>query len=307
MSDVTVFSKDELEDNTPYELSGPSHIKKHIRVPLGFYSDENANVILKDFCVTWVGFYEKAYEHIVPPRILKDEYQIMYCVEGRGHLVLSGVKYEVSAGDMIFYLKGEAHSYHADAKNPWTVYWVGFSGEHSEHYLALLRVTQHSPIIHVGVDDLLAKHFVEIISVLDFGCFIISLLHATTCLRYILSRMIDIRFDSKLTFTSTATTNSIIEVMHVNINRMMTLDELAYIVGMSKYHLSRRFKKSTGYSPLKYFMRLKIQRACELLMISGSKVKDVSEALGFSTPYHFSEVFKKHTGVSPSSFKDMLR
>ena len=306
MPAITVFSKDELEGAVKYNMWDTPHIKKHIRVPLWFYTDENANVILKDFCVTWAGVYEKAGEHIVPPRILKDEYQIMYCVEGRGHLILSGVKYEATEGDMIFYLKGEAHSYHADAENPWTVYWAGFSGGHSEHYLALLKVTQHSPIIHVGIDDLLVKHFAEITNVLGGGCFLISLLHATTCLRYILSRMIDIRFDSKLTLASAATTNSIIEVMHVNIGRAMTLDELAFTVGMSKYHLSRKFKKSTGYPPLKYFTRLKIQRACELLMISESKVKDVSEALGFATPYHFSEVFKKHTGVSPVRFRDMI-
>ena len=41
-------------------------------------------------------------------------------------------------------------------------------------------------------------------------------------------------------------------------------------------------------------------------MITGVKVKDVSEALGFSTPYYFSETFKKHMGVSPSGLKEML-
>jgi len=301
-----IFGKDELENDKTHSLPDMPHIKKHIRVPLKFYSDKNSNVILKDFCVTWAGFYENAAAHIVQPRVLKDEYQIMYCIEGSGHLILSGTKYNVSQGSIIFFLKGEMHSYHADQNNPWSVYWIGFSGAHSEHYLAMLKVSKSNPIIHVGIDNILVKHFIEVTNVLDYGCFTINLLHATTCLRYILSRVINNRFDSQLTLTGTATTNSIIEVMHVNINRMMTLDELAYSVGMTKYHLSRKFKKSTGYSPLSYFMRLKINRACELLMITGVKVKDVSEALGFNTPYYFSETFKKHTGVSPSSLKEML-
>ena len=279
------------------------YVKKHIVVPFPARTGEAGNAILRELHIPWAGYYEASFGHVLQPRVLEDEYCMLYCIDGFAHVSMDGVTYVAKPGDVLFLLKGVVHACRADEKAPWSTYWIGFAGAHAEYYLKLLKVSLQNPIIHVGIDDALIRHFVETINVLSNGCICHNLLHATACLRYLLSRMIDIRFDPKLTLASTVTTNSIIEIMRTNINRMLSLDEVSRLAGISKYHLTREMKKSEGYPPLKYFMRLKMQRACELLRISGTKVKDVSETLGFGTPYHFSHVFKQHMGVAPNDYR----
>ena len=56
-------------------------------------------------------------------------------------------------------------------------------------------------------------------------------------------------------------------------------------------------------SPVEYFNRLKMQRACELLRFSTKGVKEIGRELGFEDPYYVSHAFKKLTGVSPATFR----
>ena len=87
----------------------------------------------------------------------------------------------------------------------------------------------------------------------------------------------------------------------------LTLDKLAAHAGISKFHLSRKFREAMGKSPMSYFTQMKIQRACELLDTTEDSIQEVAASLGYNTPYYFSEVFKRVTGYSPSGYrKDRL-
>lgn len=57
-------------------------------------------------------------------------------------------------------------------------------------------------------------------------------------------------------------------------------------------------------SPLDYFIRMKIQYACQLLSQSNLKIKEAGEKTGYDDPYYFSRLFKKVTGKSPAQYKE---
>ncbi|HBF39871.1 MAG TPA: AraC family transcriptional regulator [Firmicutes bacterium] len=94
----------------------------------------------------------------------------------------------------------------------------------------------------------------------------------------------------------------IIDFMHENINSKITLTELSELTQLSPTYLSRAFKEATEYSVIEYFNKMKIDKAKELLIEGGKKVKEVAGALGFSDEFYFSRIFKKIEGVSPSEF-----
>jgi ABC-type sugar transport system ATPase subunit len=77
------------------------------------------------------------------------------------------------------------------------------------------------------------------------------------------------------------------------------LHEVAGAVFMSYDNFRRKFKAQTGLSPNQYFIRLKIERAKELLDFTDLEIKEIAERLGFSDPYYFSRVFKDWEGLSP--------
>ncbi|MCX5661357.1 MAG: AraC family transcriptional regulator [Planctomycetota bacterium] len=88
--------------------------------------------------------------------------------------------------------------------------------------------------------------------------------------------------------------------LHSRIERPATLDELARWSGFSGQHLNRVFRRSLGVTPLRYLMRLRMERAAALLADGQWTVRAVATKLGFDDAYYFSRLFRQHMGRSPS-------
>jgi ABC-type sugar transport system ATPase subunit len=78
---------------------------------------------------------------------------------------------------------------------------------------------------------------------------------------------------------------------------------IAGSVFMSYDNFRRKFKNQTGLSPNQYFIKLKVEKAKELLLFTDLEIKEIAESLGFSDPYYFSRVFKEWEGSSPVKFR----
>jgi len=91
----------------------------------------------------------------------------------------------------------------------------------------------------------------------------------------------------------------VMRFMEQNINKKLTLQEIAEEAGYSVTYLSTIFRKQTNYSPLSYFSHLKITKSCEYLDQTNMKIKQIAFMLGYTVPYYFSKDFQKKMGVSP--------
>ena len=74
--------------------------------------------------------------------------------------------------------------------------------------------------------------------------------------------------------------------------------------GISVSYLSLLFKKDKGTTFVKYLTSLRIDKAKELLKLTGDRIVEISEQCGFNDVYYFSHCFKKHTGVSPKKYRE---
>lgn len=93
-------------------------------------------------------------------------------------------------------------------------------------------------------------------------------------------------------------------VLHKNIeNPFFNLDILARESGLSKFHLIRAFKKSTGTTPAKYLGNIKIDLAKHYLLKSKKSVLSIAMDLGFGDLSTFNKAFKKASGIPPSKFR----
>ena len=96
--------------------------------------------------------------------------------------------------------------------------------------------------------------------------------------------------------------NFAIEYMKQNIKDNPNLDTISKNCGMSKYYFSRKFKKQTGFAPMEYFIKLKIEFAKELMIYSDLNISKTANEAGFSNVYYFSNVFKRQEGMTPSEY-----
>ena len=91
--------------------------------------------------------------------------------------------------------------------------------------------------------------------------------------------------------------------MRESLNQTVQVPKLARLANISPSHFFAVFKKQTGFAPLDYFIRLRMQRACELLDATALSVKEVAGALGYDDPFYFSRVFKSVNGVAPTDYR----
>lgn len=94
----------------------------------------------------------------------------------------------------------------------------------------------------------------------------------------------------------------IVRVMNENIDKNLSMEELAALCGLGVSNLKKTFRRYSGTGVMQYFNHLKIMRAMEMIN-SGLTMTEISERLGYSSPNYFSDAFKRQCGITPTQFK----
>ncbi|MGJ4889144.1 helix-turn-helix domain-containing protein [Bradyrhizobium sp. HKCCYLRH3099] len=93
-----------------------------------------------------------------------------------------------------------------------------------------------------------------------------------------------------------------LEFMRQPLDIKITLAELADASGISRFHLSRIFKKHFGLSPIAYLERTRIERAKDLIRRAEMSLAEVAQTVGFADQSHFTRRFKHYTGHTPGAY-----
>jgi AraC-like DNA-binding protein len=96
-----------------------------------------------------------------------------------------------------------------------------------------------------------------------------------------------------------------IAYMMQHLNEPLQVAKLAQAAHTSPSHFFALFKRWAGFSPIDYFIRLRMERACGMLATTRS-VKEIAADLGYDDPFYFSRVFKSIHGVAPSDYRQMM-
>jgi AraC family transcriptional regulator len=97
------------------------------------------------------------------------------------------------------------------------------------------------------------------------------------------------------------------EYLEDNFSRAVSLAELARLTGLSRSWFARGFRGATGVSPYSWALRVRVQRAQELLLKSNIPLASVAVQVGFADQSHFTKVFRRLTGVTPREWKQERR
>jgi AraC family transcriptional regulator len=93
------------------------------------------------------------------------------------------------------------------------------------------------------------------------------------------------------------------EYVRANISKESSLAELANLVGLSRYHFSRAFKKSTGLAPYQFVIAKRVECAKALLLNRQLSMFEVAAAVGFNNPLQLNRAFRRLVGSAPSAFR----
>ncbi len=259
---------------------------------------------LNTLLITDIGYFPKARFHYRERKSGIAQHVLMYCVEGKGWYEFQGHRYKVQTDDFLVLPAGYSHQYAADTEEPWTIYWVHFTGEmagalQSKHLSFGQPI--HYPVYHI---DERLNIFNEMYSTLERGYSLENIGYANSCLWQFLGSFLypDAYKHNKLLESRDPIEKSILWMQQC-LNQNITLKDMANEARYSVSYYSALFRNKTGYSPIDYLIHLKMQKACQYLDLTDLKIKQIASELGYHDPYFFSRQFHKIIGISPLEYR----
>ncbi|MDD5260288.1 MAG: AraC family transcriptional regulator [Methylacidiphilales bacterium] len=275
----------------------PPGIRRSLRQPL-----------LRDLLVTRIGYCSRAAGHYIPRPEGSMDHILHYCVGGRGWLSLSGRRWDVAAGTAFLLPRGVPHIYGADTNDPWSIYWIHFTGRQADEFFEILQVSAERPLLNLPCTEEILSALRLVETHMAGGHERFNLIAASTALAGFLG-LIHLR-QSVMKQRERTTEENIqetIDFMRANLARPISLRELAQLAHMSVSRYETAFTRSTGCSSIHYFNRMKIEKACRLLSETQLPAKTICAEIGYEDPYYFSRLFKKMVGVSPAYYRNPAR
>lgn len=247
------------------------------------------------------------------------EFEIHFFIEGSGSFLCNRTRFPVSPGNLFLSGPREFHSIIPDpVTTPLSWYAVLFSLDSHEsqqdEQLASMLVSAFEERRNVlSIDNNFRFQFEDLLQMTRSSA---PSLHeaATHLLHSFLLRWFGNAANQRLQETASRqagdgdSKNRIhvdraLSLMQKSVRDHLTVEDIAWKLGLSDEHFIRIFRKEVRMTPHQYFTRLKIEGASGLLMSTDKSVGEISEWFGFENQFHFSRIFKKCTGISPLEYR----
>jgi len=260
--------------------------------------------VCRDVMVTHIGAYQTAPHHFVDRAKGGREHILIVCQGGQGVCSVQNRAYAMTTGHAIILPSGVPHRYWADETDPWKIFWVHFTGAKKRDYVAMLGLTPQNPVCWLHDLSRVAEAFEETYRHALGGYTDTDLFGLSTGL----SRLFGIcRLSQRaLDVRRRQTEDRVLKTVHymsANLDRPLTLTQLARVAAWSPTHYSMVFQRQLNLPPIEYLLRLKIQRACERLRTRDERIADIAADLGYADAFYFSRLFRRRVGSSPTVYR----
>jgi AraC-like DNA-binding protein len=293
MDDVTKFNDIQ---NKNYRLMAEGHILE----ARYFYFETHPNYN-RELAIVFGG-YEKCAPDFDIQRRTYPYYILEYSLEGRCTLEINAVSHNLTSGIVAGFAPGNHHHYACDRSIPWEHFWLAFVGAKAKNLFE--KSTLYAKGAIVGSPNTMqlmqaiitngtqkTQHAQEICSSY-LRILLLSLGESRNAMRPVAS-------------VATATYHNCQKYIDENFSSLISPSQVADACGINVRYMSRLFKKYNTVTPQEYIMRLKLNKAVNLLLTSGLAINEIGHSLGFSDPYHFSRVFKRFHGLAPHHYRQL--
>ena len=242
--------------------------------------------------------------------------ELAFILSGSGRYMVNSKEYEVRQGDLIICNPGDEHqSIVTDRNNPTIEFICGFS----DVYFAgmgrnRIELADGTARLRFSPEHRreIARCCYDIIEENDMAqpgrYYIIKALVIRMLVLIFRAIQGDVKNDMEGTsfssYSKSYVARKIIDYLNENYEHKISLDQIATNMYLSPVYISKIFKEKTGDSPINYLIRIRLEKAKELLVSEeNTSIKEIALKVGYEDVYHFSKLFKKHYGVSPLAYR----
>lgn len=232
----------------------------------------------------------------------RNDYQLIYVCEGQCVVTLDNGVQIAYPRDCVLYRPGEVQDYLLAKKDQPHTYWIHFSGNLCDELFADLGL-QDARIIKAENREI--EHLVSRICQYHN----LDIPNQELICSGLMQTILALLSNEQNGQTHTAEgkgkdkISELISRMKMVPNLRITVSECADFCKMSKVHFSRVFKQITGMPPMQFVLKIRIDRAKELLDFTDKPIAEIAEASGFPDQNYFARTFKQVTGMSPTQYR----
>ena len=255
------------------------------------------------FYVQEVGMLKSIRSHLCKRNGL-DSFLFVMVKNGSGFITHQGNVHVLNTGDCVLIDCSRPYSHQSSEKEPWELMWIHFNGITAPSYYSYFIKNFPSGIFHTDDTNAFAAPILELLEAAarkDRMAELISSKLITDVLTLCFTVPLQKEMSEK--GNSDGKLQAVKEYIDGHFAERLTLDDLSELFFLSKFHLSREFKRVYGSTVGNYILTQRVTYAKELLRFSDKSVEAVAQACGIGDSSYFNKVFKKSEGQSPSRYR----
>lgn len=253
---------------------------------------------------------DKNHPHYVMPLHWHTNFEVIHVISGKLSLHLDNVQYVLYENDVAFVGCGAMHR----AEPEECVYECavfdlsiisGYNTTKIFEYIGPL-ISQNAEVDAICASAAVYARSLFPIAATEGSYYeleIASVISSVLCELYRAGAIRNITPDSKKISHRRSVMAQLIGEIEKNYAQRITLADLADSAQINEKYLCRFFKEFTGFTPIDYINRLRIDKACYQLAVNKMSVTDAAYECGFNELSYFSKCFKKYMGMSPGAYR----
>lgn len=235
-------------------------------------------------------------------RFQLDSFFFLYVVSGKGIVEYDGSIYNASAGQCLFLNCCNPHSYRSDPEDPWEVMWLRFNGTSAQYYYSLFTrekccvfIPNNPQSIKIILSQIINNNTHKTENTEIINAKLLTDLLTSIVTGYCIYKECSDKSKYKIF--------SVRDYLDKHFTDAINLDDLAERFYISKFYLTREFKKEFGITIIRYILNKRMEYAKELLTFTDKTVEEISEICGFNDQSYFSRQFKKSENETCMSYR----
>ncbi len=254
------------------------------------------------FYVQETGYLKSIKSHL-HKRSNLSSYLFCMALSGRGAFTFRDQIYTMHPNDCILIDCMESYTHQSDSEYPWELLWVHFSGYAAEAYYQYFIHAKENHFHPQNPEEY--KKIIEQILIIHQKKEMSWELIASKLITDLLTISIMDKKDNKNTGGSSILDKlqSIRDYIDLNYMNKISLDQLAHEFYISKYHLSREYKRVYGITLLDYITAKRITYAKELLRFTKKSIGEIADTCGYPDASYFNKVFQRTEGMSGLEYR----
>ncbi len=238
--------------------------------------------------------------------LIRDYCVIRYCTDGSGLLVINGKEFRISAGKGYAILAGDIVSEINDTDKPLSFAHVSIYGVKALPYLKEMGISSQTPFFPWEENYSILQIIKEIISVANEFMRKDEFLRSEKTYKLLGALRNYVREFNKSNSSPPPQEKYILNAlnfMEANYNKKITASDVAKHIGINRSYFYCLFKEHMGHSPTDHLISLRINKACELLLLPRATVASVANAVGMDEAL-FHRQFKRVCLTTPAKYRN---